>query len=76
MKMIKLDKEAKLFDLATQYPEIVDLMDELGFHEIKMPGMLQTAGRMATIPMGAQMKHIDWNEIVEVFAAAGFEFSE
>jgi hypothetical protein len=72
--MIKLDINAKLYDLATAHPEIIELMDELGFHEITMPGMLQTAGRMATIPMGAKMKHIDFDEIVRVFAAAGFEF--
>ncbi|AYG00667.1 MULTISPECIES: DUF1858 domain-containing protein [Lactococcus] len=72
--MIQLNIDAKLYDLATAYPEIVELMDELGFHEIKMPGMLQTAGRMATIPMGAKMKHIDWEEIVRVFAENGFEF--
>lgn len=73
--MIRLDINAKLYDLATAHPEIIDLMDGLGFHEIKMPGMLPTAGRMATIPMGAKMKHIDWTEIVRVFAEAGFEFS-
>lgn len=72
--MIQLDKNTKLYDLATKYPEIVEIMDELGFHEITMPGMLATAGRMATIPMGAQMKHIDWQEVIEAFAAAGFEF--
>ena len=72
--MIQLDINAKLYDLATAHPEIVDLMDEVGFHEIKMPGMLQTAGRMATIPMGAKMKRIDWDEIVRVFEGAGFEF--
>lgn len=73
--MIQLDINAKLYDLATAHPEITDLMDGLGFHEIKMPGMLQTAGRMVTIPMGAKMKHIDWDKIIHVFAEAGFEFS-
>lgn len=72
--MIQLDKNAKLYDLAIAYPEIVELMDELGFHEIKMPGMLNTAGRMATIPMGAKMKQIGWGEISEKFAQSGFEF--
>lgn len=72
--MIQLDANAKLYDLATAYPEIIDLMDALGFHEIKMPGMLQTAGRMATIPMGAKMKHIDWEDITATFAEHGFEF--
>jgi hypothetical protein len=75
IRMIQLDINAKLYDLATEHPEIIDLMDGLGFHEIKMPGMLQTAGRMATIPMGAKMKHIDWDKIVIAFAEAGFEFS-
>lgn len=74
--MIQLDINTKLYDLATAHPEIIDLMDGLGFHEIKMPGMLQTAGRMVTIPMGAKMKHIDWDKIIHVFAEAGFEFSK
>ena len=67
IRMIQLDINAKLYDLATEHPEIIDLMDDLGFHE--------TAGRMATIPMGAKMKHIDWDKIVIAFAEAGFEFS-
>lgn len=74
--MIQLDINAKLYDLATEHPEIIELMDTLGFHEIKIPGMLQTAGKMATIPMGAKMKHIDWDEIVSTFAEAGFAFSK
>ena len=72
--MKKLNKNAKLYDLASKYPEIVSLMDQLGFHEITLPGMLASAGRMVTIPVGARMKHIDWEEIERVFAAAGFEF--
>ena len=74
--MIQLNIDAKLYDLSTQYPKIVDIMDELGFHEIKVAGMLQTAGRMVTIPVGAKMKHIDWDEIVRVFDANGFEFTD
>jgi len=74
--MIQLDINAKLYDLATEHPEIIELMDTLGFHEIKIPGMLQTAGKMATIPMGAKMKHIDRDEIVSPFAEAGFAFSK
>lgn len=33
--MIQLDINAKLYDLATEHPEIIELMDSLGFHEIK-----------------------------------------
>jgi Domain of unknown function (DUF1858). len=72
--MIQLNIDEKLYDLAQQYPEIVDIMDELGFHEIKISGMLSTAGRMVTIPVGAKMKHIEWDKIVRAFEANGFEF--
>lgn len=72
MKQININD--KLYDLAAKYPDIIDIMDSLGFHEIKIPGMIQTAGRMVTIPDGARMKHIEWNKIVQVFADNGFKF--
>ena len=75
IRMIQLDINAKLYDLATEHPAIIDFMDEFGFQEIKMPRILQTDGRMSTFPMGAKMKHIDWDKIVIAFAEAGFEFS-
>lgn len=70
--MKELDLSKSLFELATLYPEIKDLMYKLGFDAITKPGMLQTAGRYMTIPKGAKMKHIPLDQIIEMFEANGF----
>ena len=46
-------------ELCTVYPELMDILKDLGFKDIVKPGMLQTAGRFMTIPKGAAMKNID-----------------
>ena len=52
MKYIDLNKS--VYDLVKEYPELVDIMDELGFSEIKKPVMLNSVGRFMTIPKGAK----------------------
>lgn len=54
--MREIDFSKTLFELVTEYPEVKQIMSELGFNAINQPGMLQTAGRYMTIPKGAQMK--------------------
>ena len=58
------------------YPEVVAIMVELGFKEIKAPGMLQTAGRYMTIEKGAKLKKIPLEQVVAAFQAAGFEIGK
>ncbi|HJF19708.1 MAG TPA: DUF1858 domain-containing protein [Enterococcus columbae] len=71
--MKELDLNLSLYDLVQRYPEILDIMFQLGFKEIKAPGMLQTAGRYMTIPKGARLKKIDLAVIIKAFEAAGFQ---
>ena len=56
--MKEIDLSKTLYELVAQYPEIQEIMSQLGFTAINQPGMLQTAGRYMTIPKGAQMKKI------------------
>lgn len=70
--MKTIDFSKPLLELATQYPEVKELMAQLGFAAIKTPGMLQTAGRYMTIPKGAKMKKIPIEKVTESFEAAGF----
>lgn len=69
-KQINLKKS--VHELCGEYPELVNILEELGFRDITKPGMLATAGRFMTIPKGASMKKIDLNEIKRVFAGHGF----
>lgn len=71
-KMREIDFSNTLFELVTEYPEVKQIMAELGFNAINQPGMLQTAGRYMTIPKGAQMKKIPLEQIITAFEKSGF----
>ncbi|MFN4223831.1 MAG: DUF1858 domain-containing protein [Fervidobacterium nodosum] len=71
-----LDFKKSLKEIVEEYPEVVDIMEELGFSEIVKPGMINTVGRVMTIPKGALMRGIDLEKIKETFKAKGFEINE
>ena len=70
-KIIDLKKSAH--DLVKEYPEVKDIMLELGFTEITKPAKLQTLGRVMTIPKGAGMMKIPMETVVKAFEDKGFE---
>jgi hypothetical protein len=70
MKII--DSNKSVFEISQQYPELVQILATLGFKDILLPGMLQSAGRMMTIRKGATMKKIDWSIIESTFSEKGF----
>ena len=68
----KLDLSKSVYDLVTEYPEVVDIMKELGFSEITNKVMLNSVGKIMTIPKGAKMKSVSMIDIVGAFMKAGF----
>lgn len=71
----KLDLNLTVYELVTEYPELADLMAELGFSEIKKAPMLHSLGRIMTIPKGAALKNIPMEKVLAKFREAGFEIS-
>ncbi len=69
----QLDLNQSVYELTQQYPELVDIMKELGFTEIANPAMLHSMGRMMTIPKGAKMKKISMLDVVTALLQHGFE---
>ncbi|MHA6533804.1 DUF1858 domain-containing protein [Paenibacillus sp. BAC0078] len=72
----KLSLEESIFELVNRHPEVVDIMVELGFHDITRPGMLQTAGRFMTLSKGVKLKRMDLETVRLAFERYGFEFLE
>ena len=68
----KLDLSKSVYDLVTEYPEVTDIMKELGFSEITNKVMLNSVGKIMTIPKGAKMKGVSMVDIVGAFMKAGF----
>lgn len=71
--MIRIPLTSSLYDIVKTYPEVKEIMIQLGFAQIAQPGMLATAGHYMTIDKGAQLKKIPMENVTAAFAAAGFE---
>ena len=73
-KILDLDKSVA--SLVKEYPEVAEIMANLGFTEIKNPAMLASVGRIMNLKKGSQMKKIPMEEIVRVFREKGFEITD
>ncbi|WP_455017444.1 DUF438 domain-containing protein [Oribacterium sinus] len=73
-KILDLDKSVA--SLVKEYPEVVNIMADLGFTEIKNPAMLASVGRIMNLKKGSQMKKIPMEEIVRAFREKGFEITD
>jgi hypothetical protein len=69
-KIIDLNKT--VYEISHQYPEIIEILKDLGFYDIVKPGMLQTAGRFMTLHKGAAMRKISMEHIRQAFREKGF----
>lgn len=71
-----MDKQINLnstvHDLCKKHPEIINILEQLGFKDITKPGMLNTAGRFMTLTKGAAMKKIDLADIKKTLEQNGF----
>ena len=73
-KILDLDKSVA--SLVKEYPEVADIMADLGFTEIKNPAMLASVGRIMNLKKGSQMKKIPMEEIIRAFREKGFEIRD
>lgn len=71
----KLDLSKTVFELTQEYPELIDIMADLGFREITKKPMLYSVGKVMTIPKGAKMKNIPMMDVVTTLVRHGFELS-
>lgn len=70
MKMIDLNDT--VYELCSKYPEIQDILINIGFKDLGVPGMLNTAGRFMTLAKGAAIKKIDMELIKETLRNKGY----
>ena len=75
MKKI-VDFNKTVYELCTEDPFIIEIMKEQGFEQITKQGMLQTAGRVMTIPKGVRMRGKEITDIVQTFEKHGYAVKE
>lgn len=64
--------EKSLYELTKTYPELIDILKELGFLEVINPVLRNTIGRKITIPQGCEKQGINLSEIISRLEENGF----
>ncbi len=73
---MEIDFNKSVHDLCKEYPDVKNILAELGFSDITKPGMLETAGRFMTIKKGSIAKGIDIEKIKQEFIKRGYEIKQ
>ena len=71
MKQIDLNKN--VYDLTEQYPELIEILKEMGFLGLANPVMRKTMGKVTSIPQGCKKMGMDLDEVKKVLKEKGFE---
>ena len=69
----KIDLKKNVFTLCNEYPELIEILSNLGFTEITNKTALNTVGKIMTIPKGAVVKGINMVDVVLALKNNGFE---
>ena len=72
----ELNLNQKVFELCETYPELIEILSNVGFTEITKKNALQTVGKLMTIPKAAKLRGIDMAEILAALEEAGFSVEE
>lgn len=71
MKEVYLSKS--IYELTEQYPELIEILKEIGFVGITNPIARQTLGRTTTLPQGCKKMGKDLDEVIHLLREKGFD---
>ena len=71
--MKEIDLKKTVYELTEQYPELIEILKEMGFLGVANPVARKTLGRMTTIPQGCQKQGKDLSEVTKKLEEKGFK---
>lgn len=74
--MKEIDLKKTLYELTQTYPELIEVLKELGFLGIVNPVVRKTLGRVTTIPQGCKRQGKDLDEVIKKLTEEGFKVKE
>jgi len=69
----RINLERTVYELVSYYPELAEILKQLGFSDITNKAMLNSAGRFMTFPKGVKMRHIPIEKVISVLEENGFQ---
>jgi hypothetical protein len=71
--MKQVDMSKRVYQLTEQYPELIDILKELGFLGVRNPISRKTLDRMTTVPQGCDKMGKDLSQVTQALRERGFE---
>jgi hypothetical protein len=65
-----------IYMICTEYPQIIDILYDFGFTQIKQPLMIQSVGRYMTLKKGCEMRGFDYEILVSLLRSKGLPMEE
>lgn len=74
--MKEIDLKKTVYQLTETYPELIEILKELGFLGVINPVVRKTLGRVTTLPQGCKKQERDLNEVIKLLEEKGFKVKE
>ncbi len=72
--MLKLiDLKKNVYELTEAYPELIEVLKEMGFLGVANQIARKTLGKLTTIPQGCKKQGKDLNEVIKELKELGFK---
>ncbi len=71
-----LDFHTSIKTFAQEYPDFAQDMYDIGFTRIKIPGMLNTVGRVMNLELGSKAMGFDIEDVKKKLEEKGYKFDE
>lgn len=70
--MKEIDLKKSVYGLTEQYPELIDILKNLGFLGVINPLVRKTLGRKTTVPEGCRRQGKNLEDVIKVLKENGF----
>ncbi len=75
--MLKLiDLKKNVYELTETYPELIEVLKEMGFLGVANPIARKILGKVTTIPQGCKKQGKDLYEVIKKLKELGFEVKQ
>lgn len=71
--MKKININQTVFEITQSYPELIDILADLGFIGVKNPVVRNTLGRITTLKQGIEKQGKNLNEVINTLTRRGFK---
>jgi len=68
-----IDLKKNVYELTETYPELIEILKEMGFLGVANPIARKTLGKITTIPQGCKKQGKDLNEVIKKLKELGFK---